>query len=89
MGITFFSRKSYSRSALEKEINFIYASSAATYGNEEINFSEEQPIDRLTPINKYGFSKQLFDKWVFDHLNLWKQKIKESSPLVFSGNKVF
>jgi ADP-L-glycero-D-manno-heptose 6-epimerase len=50
---------------------FIYASSAATYGGEEHNFSDnESEIERLMPINKYGFSKHLFDLWVLRQRNV-------------------
>ncbi len=48
----------------DRAIPFLYASSAATYGAEEHNFSDaaERTAD-LRPINKYGWSKQLFDGW--------------------------
>ncbi|HUI31429.1 MAG TPA: ADP-glyceromanno-heptose 6-epimerase [Candidatus Acidoferrales bacterium] len=43
---------------------FIYASSAATYGDGTGGFDDnEKKIDRLRPLNMYGYSKQLFDKW--------------------------
>jgi ADP-L-glycero-D-manno-heptose 6-epimerase len=48
----------------ELRIPFFYASSAATYGAEEENFSDAHGrIPALRPINKYGWSKQLFDVW--------------------------
>ena len=48
----------------ERNIPFLYASSAATYGAEELNFSDApERIAELRPINKYGWSKQLFDGW--------------------------
>lgn len=47
-----------------KQIQFIYASSAATYGGGEFGFDDTQDIDRLMPLNGYGYSKQLFDLWV-------------------------
>jgi len=49
----------------DADIRFIYASSAATYGDgtEGFNDNEEQ-IDILRPLNMYGYSKQLFDLWV-------------------------
>jgi ADP-L-glycero-D-manno-heptose 6-epimerase len=48
--------------ALEKGARFIYASSAATYGNGEKGFSDSDDVSRgLRPINMYGYSKQLFD----------------------------
>ena len=50
---------------LERQIPFIYASSAATYGNGSKGFSDDQDcIPDLLPINAYGFSKHLFDLWV-------------------------
>lgn len=49
---------------LEKNIRFIYASSAATYGKGEEGFSDNiELIDRLKPLNPYGFSKHIFDLW--------------------------
>jgi ADP-L-glycero-D-manno-heptose 6-epimerase len=48
--------------ALTKEIRFIYASSAATYGDGAQGFSDDdETIRSLRPINMYGYSKQLFD----------------------------
>jgi len=45
-------------------IRFIYASSAATYGDGSAGFSDdEQKIETLRPLNMYGYSKQLFDLW--------------------------
>ena len=48
----------------EKQISFIYASSAATYGDGNFGFSDRMDIDQLRPLNGYGYSKQLFDLWV-------------------------
>lgn len=51
--------------AIEKNIRFIYASSAATYGNGEHGFSDEiSNLNHLRPLNPYGWSKQQFDLWV-------------------------
>ena len=48
--------------ALEKGIRFIYASSAATYGDGSQGFSDaDETTLALRPINMYGYSKQLFD----------------------------
>ena len=47
----------------EKEINFIYASSAATYGNGENGFSDTCDLNTLQPLNGYGYSKHIFDLW--------------------------
>lgn len=47
---------------MEHDIRFIYASSAATYGDGEEGFSDHHDtIPSLRPINRYGYSKQLFD----------------------------
>lgn len=53
------------RYALERDIRFINASSAATYGAGEHGFSDDPEIvPRLKPLNMYGYSKQLFDLWL-------------------------
>ena len=50
--------------ALERGIRFIYASSAATYGNGENGYSDdESKLETLEPLNLYGESKQRFDRW--------------------------
>lgn len=48
----------------DRQISFIYASSAATYGDGALGFDDKMDIDRLLPLNGYGYSKQLFDQWV-------------------------
>jgi len=41
---------------------FIYASSAATYGDGAFGFSDDNAVsEKLKPINMYGYSKQIFD----------------------------
>lgn len=43
---------------------FLYASSAATYGGGENGYcDDESEIQKLRPLNMYGYSKQLFDLW--------------------------
>lgn len=50
--------------AAQQEIRFIYASSAATYGDGELGFADnEDEIGNLIPLNMYGYSKQMFDLW--------------------------
>jgi len=50
--------------ALEKNIRFIYASSAATYGDGSNGYSDNvEELHLLTPMNMYGYSKHLFDIW--------------------------
>lgn len=45
-------------------VPFIYASSAATYGDGSMGFDDKGDIDSLRPLNAYGYSKQMFDQWV-------------------------
>nr|WP_086937805.1 ADP-glyceromanno-heptose 6-epimerase [Thaumasiovibrio occultus] len=47
---------------LEREIPFLYASSAATYGGRDRDFIEEPQYEGA--LNVYGYSKQLFDNYV-------------------------
>jgi ADP-L-glycero-D-manno-heptose 6-epimerase len=49
--------------ALKRDVRFIYASSASTYGDGALGFSEEE-IEKLKPLNPYAFSKQLTDLWM-------------------------
>jgi ADP-L-glycero-D-manno-heptose 6-epimerase len=53
---------------LRQDIRFIYASSAATYGNGELGFSDADELTpRLKPTNPYGFSKWIFDQWAIEN----------------------
>ncbi|MEH0873210.1 ADP-glyceromanno-heptose 6-epimerase, partial [Pectobacterium cacticida] len=47
---------------LDRNIPFLYASSAATYGGRSDNFIEERQYEQ--PLNVYGYSKFLFDQYV-------------------------
>ena len=50
---------------LENGTRFIYASSAATYGDGSFGYNDdENKIDTLRPMNMYGYSKHLFDLWI-------------------------
>ena len=50
--------------AVQSGIRFIYASSAATYGDGSQGFADDEAeIDKLRPLNIYGYSKQMFDLW--------------------------
>jgi ADP-L-glycero-D-manno-heptose 6-epimerase len=54
--------------ALEFDVRFIYASSAATYGNGSSGYQDkDDELDKLMPLNGYGYSKQLFDVWARDN----------------------
>ena len=49
---------------INKNIRFIYASSAATYGDGSLGFDDNNEMcKKLHPLNMYGYSKNLFDVW--------------------------
>lgn len=53
---------------LKNNKRFVYASSAATYGDGSAGFSDDHGmINRLQPLNLYGKSKQWFDAWALDN----------------------
>ena len=53
--------------ALETGARFIYASSAATYGNGDQGYSDDESrLEKLRPLNLYGHSKHQFDLWARD-----------------------
>ena len=64
--------------AADNDVRFIYASSAATYGNGSQGYSDEK-YDNLEPLNAYGLSKSVFDNWV----------IQNQLDEVFAGLKFF
>jgi ADP-L-glycero-D-manno-heptose 6-epimerase len=50
--------------ALGRGARFVYASSAATYGDGSLGYSDaEGRLPGLRPLNMYGYSKHLFDLW--------------------------
>jgi len=67
----------------EKNIKYIYASSAATYGMGELGYDDDintEELKKLMPLNKYGYSKKYFDDWAFK---------QETSPKQWAGIKFF
>lgn len=43
---------------------FVYASSAATYGDGSLGYSDDDTVTpTLRPLNMYGYSKHMFDLW--------------------------
>ncbi len=51
-----------------KPARFIYASSAATYGDGSQGYQDDHArLETLRPLNPYGFSKQMFDIWALKH----------------------
>lgn len=67
----------------EKQIPFIYASSAATYGDGQQGFDDREPLERLQPLNLYGKSKHLFDLWALE------QAAQNNCPPRWFGLKFF
>lgn len=66
---------------VERNIPFVYASSAATYGAGEHGYKDDEDVvEDLKPLNPYGVSKNEFDKWV----------LKQSkTPPFWAGLKFF
>lgn len=66
---------------VEYGLPLIYASSAATYGNGEFGYNDnEEIISKLKPLNPYGESKNDFDKWAI---------AQERKPYFWAGLKFF
>jgi ADP-L-glycero-D-manno-heptose 6-epimerase len=65
---------------------FIYASTAATYGDGGAGFSDDNAITalkRLRPLNLYGWSKHAFDLWAT------RQAEAGNAPPLWAGFKFF
>ncbi len=70
--------------AAQEQVPFIYASSAATYGDGSQGYSDDESlISGLRPLNPYGQSKQDFDIWALE------QERSRNSPSVWCGFKFF
>lgn len=53
---------------LERGARFITASSAATYGDGKLGYSDfDSKTASYSPLNMYGMSKHIFDKWAVSH----------------------
>ncbi|MFO7448169.1 MAG: ADP-glyceromanno-heptose 6-epimerase, partial [Ignavibacteriaceae bacterium] len=56
--------KRLAKYCFKNNIRFIYASSAATYGDGSSGFDDNESVSKqLRPLNMYGYSKNLFDIW--------------------------
>jgi ADP-L-glycero-D-manno-heptose 6-epimerase len=70
----------------ERGVPFIYASSAATYGNGDEGFEDEETpegLARLRPLNLYGWSKHLFDRRVAQMIQLGRPRPPQWAGLKF------
>jgi ADP-L-glycero-D-manno-heptose 6-epimerase len=59
---TYYTQRIFEWCARHKK-SMIYASSAATYGAGELGFDDMTDSEKLRPLNLYGESKVLFDRW--------------------------
>jgi len=56
--------KNLAEYAVANDIRFIYASSAATYGDGSAGMADgTDGLEKLRPLNVYGYSKHLFDQY--------------------------
>ncbi len=72
--------------AIEAGVPFIYASSAATYGDGGLGFADDPTIEAhraLRPLNPYGWSKQLADVEILRRAGLGE------APPCWAGLKFF
>ena len=54
--------------SLPNAARFVYASSAATYGDGASGYSDDDDATpALKPLNMYGYSKHMFDLWALKH----------------------
>lgn len=70
-------------------IPLIYASSAATYGDGSAGFddnSSRKALAALQPLNAYGWSKHLFDRWVARQID---SRPASARPPQWAGLKFF
>jgi len=59
--------KTLAKYSLKNKARFIYASSAATYGDGSFGFNDDETkCMQLRPLNMYGYSKSLFDCWALN-----------------------
>ena len=69
-----------------RDARLVYASSAATYGDGEGGFEDQDDLEslsRLRPLNAYGYSKYLFDQYAA------KQADEGHAPSQWAGLKFF
>jgi ADP-L-glycero-D-manno-heptose 6-epimerase len=76
--------KSVWKFCTDENIALVYASSAATYGNGDLGFSDSPDLFlKLSPLNPYGRSKLEFDIWAS------QENQNKKSPPVWAGLRFF
>lgn len=69
------------KACVKYSLPLVYASSAATYGDGEMGYSDNHKvIDKLKPLNPYGKSKHDFDLWALE---------QKETPYFWVGLKFF
>ena len=54
--------------AIDHGVRFLYASSASTYGDGLLGFEDDpNSLEKLRPLNMYGYSKHLVDLWLYQN----------------------
>ena len=81
--------KSMWKFCADNRISFIYASSAATYGDGRQGFDDEKDIGVLRPLNGDGYSKQLFDLWAREQERCPKQHVGFKFFNVYGPNEYY
>jgi ADP-L-glycero-D-manno-heptose 6-epimerase len=72
------------RYAAEARLPFVYASSAATYGDGRMGYDDDEAlVAKLEPLNPYGASKQRFDEFAL------AEAARGAAPPAWSGFKFF
>ncbi|MHC3128270.1 ADP-L-glycero-D-manno-heptose-6-epimerase [Brevundimonas sp. GN22] len=69
-----------------RDVRMIYASSAATYGEGDQGFDDQDDLEslaKLRPLNAYGYSKYLFDQYAV------RQAERKQAPPQWAGLKFF
>jgi len=73
-------------------VRFIYASSAATYGDGSAGFVDDEApeaLAKLKPLNPYGWSKQVFDRRIARIVHGAEDGPREAVPPQWAGLKFF
>ena len=79
--------KELAQHALGHGWRFVYASSAATYGNgAQGMLDDDTNLEKLKPINMYGYSKHMFDLWA-KHKGVLDQLVGVKYFNVFGPNE--
>lgn len=76
----------------DNDVRFIYASSAATYGDGSAGFGDTdtpEHLAQLLPLNAYGWSKHVFDRRVARVIHGMAPERAEKAPPQWAGLKFF